>query len=170
MARGSYDDVKGRTGVSSARVGFIVAPHEGPTWAMDVGRSSIFKLLSDQTGGEIAVFEEIAPPQTRTPLHIHRTGDEVIYVLCGQFSVRLGEKTNIAFADSWIFVPRGSVHGWRNSGAQDGRMFCIFTPAAGARALEEMRHQAAPLRDINPSVRDKIFAQHEFEVVTREWD
>ncbi|HEY1451887.1 MAG TPA: cupin domain-containing protein [Roseiarcus sp.] len=156
--------------MSSDNVGFIVASHEGPRWDMDVGRSAIFKLLSDQTGGEIAVFEEIAPPQTRAPLHIHHTSDEVIYVLYGQFSVRLGEKTHVALADSWIFIPRGSVHGWRNSGAQDGRLLCIFTPAAGARAVEELRHQAAPLPDISPNVRDKIFAQHGFEVVTREWD
>jgi quercetin dioxygenase-like cupin family protein len=109
--------------VSTAKTGFIVGSKEGPTWDMDIGRPAAFKLLSDQTGGNIAVFEKIVPPQMGTPLHIHRTSDEVIYLRSGQFSVRLGQTTHVAQADSWIFIPRGSVHGWRNSGAEDGRMF-----------------------------------------------
>src|SRR5450631_4532685 len=96
--------------------GFIVASHEGPTWDMEAGRPATFKLLSDATGGGMAVFEEIVPPLMGTPLHIHRTSDEAIYVVSGQFSVRLGDKTHLASAGSWIFIPIGAIHGWRNSG------------------------------------------------------
>lgn len=85
-------------------VGLIVASHEGPRWNMEVGRPAVFKLLSEQTSGRIAVLEEIVPPGMGTPLHLHRTSDEVIYVLSGQFSVRLGEKTQTVSADSWIFI------------------------------------------------------------------
>ena len=154
----------------STAKGFIVGSQEGPTWDMDIDRPATFKLLSDETGGNIAVFEEIVPPQMGTPLHVHRTSDEVIYVLSRQFSVRLGQTTHIARADSWIFIPRGSVHGWRNSSAEDGRMFYIFAPADGARPYEEMRHQAMPLLEIDPTVRDGLLAQHGFELVALEWD
>jgi quercetin dioxygenase-like cupin family protein len=150
--------------------GFIVASHEGPTWDMEVGRPATFKLLSDQTGGRMGVFEETVPPLMGTPLHIHHTSDEAIYIVSGQFSVRLGERTHAASAGSWIFIPLGSVHGWRNSGTEDGRMFYIFSPAAGARPFEEMRLQHTPLPDITPAVRDEIFARHGHEMVAFEWE
>jgi quercetin dioxygenase-like cupin family protein len=71
----------------------------------------VFKLLSDQTEGRLAVFEEIVPPRLGTPLHIHQTSDEAIYVVSGQFSSGWGETTHAALAGSWIFIPMGSVHG-----------------------------------------------------------
>jgi quercetin dioxygenase-like cupin family protein len=151
-------------------VGFIIASHEGPSWDMEVGRPAVFKLLSDQTGGRIAVFEEVVPPGMGTPLHIHHTSDEVIHIFSGRFAVRLGETTQIASSGAWIFIPRGSAHGWRNSGAEDGRMVYIFTPAAGACAFEDMRHEGIPLPDISPAVRDPIFARHGFELVSLEWE
>ncbi len=152
------------------KTGFIVASHEGPTWDMEAGRPATFKLLSDDTGGGMAIFEEIVPPGMGTPLHIHTTSDEAIFVFSGQFSMRLGEKTHTVSAGSWTFIPLGSVHGWRNSGAENGRMFYIFSPGAGARAFEEMRHQGMPLPDIAPSVRDEIFIRHGYEFVTWNWN
>jgi quercetin dioxygenase-like cupin family protein len=156
--------------MSQQRTGFIVASHQGPTWDMEAGRPATFKLLSDYTGGGIAIFEEIVPPLAGTPLHIHRTSDEAIYVVSGQFSVRLGETTHLAWAGSWIFVPLGTIRGWRNSGAFDGRMFYIFSPAAGARAFDEMRHRGKPIPEIAPAVRDEILAQHGFEFVADQWE
>lgn len=150
--------------------GFIVASNEGPTWDMEVGRPATFKVLSDHTGGKMAAFEEIVPPLMGTPLHIHRTSDELIFIVSGQFSVRLGEKTQTASTGAWIFIPMGSVHGWRNSGTQDGRMFYIFSPATGARPFEDMRHQGKPLPDIDPDILGEIFAKHGHEIVAMEWE
>jgi quercetin dioxygenase-like cupin family protein len=150
--------------------GFIVASHEGPTWDMEVGRPTIFKLLSDQSGGKIAIFEEVVPPGMGTPLHSHRTADEVIYIVSGEFSVRLGEVSRAASAGSWIFIPLGLAHGWRNCGSDEGRAFFIFTPGAGAVAFEEMRHQGIPLPDIDPKVSSDIFERNGYEFITWEWD
>ena len=154
----------------SNSVGRIVGSGEGPSWDMAVGRPAIFKLLSEQTGGRIAVFEEIVPPTVGTPLHIHHNADEVIYIHSGEFSVRLGETTGTASTGSWIFIPLGSVHGWRNSGPADGRVFFIFTPGAGGLAFEEMRHQGIPLRDIDPKVSAEIFERNGYEFITSEWE
>ena len=147
----------------------MVALAEGPVWDMELGRPAAFKLLSDQTSGKIAVFEEVVPPGSGTPLHIHRTSDEVIYVVSGQFTFRLGDESKEVFGGAWVFIPLGSVHGWRNSGHEDGRVFFIFTPGAGAKAFEEMRLQGIPLPDIDPTTREEIFQRHGYEFITWDW-
>lgn len=149
--------------------GYAVAPTEGPSWDMEPGRPAVFKLLSEETGEKIAVFEEIVPPGAGTPLHIHRTSDEVIHVQSGEFTFRLGEEAKIVTSGSWVFIPLGSVHGWRNSGTEDGRVSFIFTPGAGAKAFEEMRFQGIPLPDIDPAIRSEIFERHGYEFITWEW-
>ena len=150
--------------------GYVVASAEGPIWDMEPGRPAAFKLLSEQTGGKIAVFEEVVPPGGGTPLHIHRTSDEVIYVLSGEFTFRLGKNTERVLGGSWVFIPLGSVHGWRNSGNADGRVFFIFTPGAGAKAFEEMSLQGIPLPEIDPAIRDETFQRHGYEFITWDWE
>jgi quercetin dioxygenase-like cupin family protein len=149
--------------------GYAVTSTEGPSWDMEPGRPAVFKLLSAATGDKIAVFEEVVPPGQGTPLHIHRTSDEVIYVLSGEFTFRLGDDQKQLTAGAWVFIPLGSVHGWRNSGTEDGRVFFIFTPGLGAKAFEEMRLQEIPLPDIDPAIRDEIFVRNGYEFITWDW-
>ena len=61
-------------------------------WDMEPGRPAAFKLMCDETGGKVAAFEEVVPPGGGTPLHIHRTSDEVIYVVSGEFAFQLGDE------------------------------------------------------------------------------
>ena len=44
--------------------GYVVASNEGPVWDMETGRPAAFKLLSEHTGGKIAVFEEVSGVST----------------------------------------------------------------------------------------------------------
>jgi quercetin dioxygenase-like cupin family protein len=155
--------------MASEPKGYVVASDEGPVWDMEPGRPAAFKLLSDQTGGKIATFEEVVPPGGGTPLHIHRTSDEVIYVLSGEFTFRLGEDTKRVLGGSWVFIPLGSLHGWRNVGTSDARMFFIFTPGGGATAFEEMRLQKLTIPEIDPVVRDEIFERHGYETIETDW-
>ncbi len=136
---------------------------------MAPGRPAIFKLLCDQTGGSIAVFEEVLPPGSGTPLHIHHTSDEVIHVYSGEFMGRLGDETKRAGEGDWVFIPRGLLHGWRNVGGAEGRAFFIFTPGDGAKTVEEMRHLGKFAMEIDPVERDEIWQRHGTEFVTRDW-
>jgi quercetin dioxygenase-like cupin family protein len=119
--------------------------------------------------GRIAVFEEVVPSGVGTPLHIHRTAEELIHILAGEFTVRLGEEFKQASGGAWIFVPRGLAHAWRNTGHEDGRAFFIFTPGDGAKAVEEMRFLGKPILEIEPAVRDEIWQRYGTEFITRDW-
>jgi quercetin dioxygenase-like cupin family protein len=155
--------------MSATATGYIATRTDGEVWDMAPGRPAIFKLLCDQTGGSIAVFEEVLPPGSGTPLHIHHTSDEVIHVCSGEFIVRLGEKTMRVGEGDWIFIPRGLLHGWRNVGSVDGRAFFIFTPCDGGKTVEEMRFLGKFAIDIAPAERDEIWKRNGTEFVTRDW-
>jgi quercetin dioxygenase-like cupin family protein len=136
---------------------------------MEPGRPAVFKLLADQTAGNIAVFEEAVPVGMGTPLHIHRTSDEVLHVQAGDFRFQLAGEQRQVCAGAWVYIPRGWVHGWRNTGTTEGQLLNIFAPAAGARAFEEMRRQGKPVPEIDPSIRDEIFARNGYEFITWDW-
>ena len=156
--------------MTSGSHGYVVASHEGSVWNMQPGRPAIFELFAEQTGGRIAVFEEAVPPGAGTALHLHRNADEVLYVVSGDFTFRLGEVSQSVAVGSWVFVPLGSVHGWRNSGSEDGRLFSIFTPGDGAKPFEEMGREGKSLPEIDVVTRDAIFARYGMEVITRNWE
>ncbi len=88
--------------------GYIVAPEQGPVWEMEPGRPTTFKLLSEQTGDSVAVFEEVVPVGSGTPLHIHHTSNEVIYILAGEFTFEIGEQVATGSTGTCVFIPRGS--------------------------------------------------------------
>lgn len=155
--------------MSATAAGYIATRTDGPVWDMAPGRPAVFKLLCDQTGGSIAVFEEVLPPGSGTPLHIHYTSDEVIHFYSGKFIVRLGEETKQVGEGDWVFIPRGLLHGWRNVGDTDGRAFFIFTPGSGAKTVEEMRFLGKFAIDIDPADRDEIWKRYGTEFVTRDW-
>ena len=145
--------------------GYIVPPDQGAVWEMEQGRPTTFKLLSEQTGESVAVFEEVVPVDGGTPLHIHHTSDEVIHVLAGEFMVKLGEQVTHVSPGSWIFIRRGTVHAWKNSGTVAGRAFFIFTPAEGAKVFEELRHLQIPVTEIEPATLERLCQRYGYEMV-----
>ena len=59
--------------------GFVVPPGQGKVWNMAPGRSAALKVLNGQTAESVMMFEEVAPAETETPLHIHQDSDEIAY-------------------------------------------------------------------------------------------
>jgi len=150
--------------------GYIVAPEQGPVWEMEVGRPTTFKLLSEQTGGSVAVFEEVVPVGSGTPLHMHHTSDEVIHVLAGEFTFRLGEQVANVGAGSWVFIPRGTAHAWKNRGDEAGRACYIFTPADGAKVFEELRRLQVTFTSIDAATLEQLYQQSGYELVAWDWE
>ena len=145
--------------------GYIVSAEQGPVWDTEPGRPTIFKLLSEQTGDSVAVFEEMMPVDGGTPLHIHHTSDEVIHILAGEFAVNIGEHVTTGRTGTWIFIPRGIAHAWKNSGDAPGRAFFIFTPAEGGKVFEELRLLQIPITSIDPATFKRVCRRYGYETV-----
>ena len=113
--------------------GYALGPGEGDGLWFN-GGYGLLKATADQTGGQFAVLELIAPRDFASPLHIHRAEDEFFIVLAGEVRVRHGDDVIEAVAGSFIFGPRGVAHAFRVDSAE-ARLLLFFGPAGVKRSV-----------------------------------
>ncbi len=121
--------------------GVLVPPGEGGSvWA--VGDTYTFKATTENTGGALFVMEASVPPQGGPPPHVHHRTDEAFYIQEGELEMLVGGDTYPAGAGSFVFIPKGTVHRFRNVGTRDAKMLGMMTPAGFEGFLEEIGRPA----------------------------
>ena len=96
-----------------------------------------FKLVSGDTDGHFCLCTITSPPGGGPPPHAHRDCDEVFRILEGRYEFLLGDRTQTVGPGTVVFVPRGTVHYFRNVGQSPGRFVSIHTPGGFERFFEE---------------------------------
>ena len=107
-----------------------LGPGEGDSYRNPVGGPVTIRARGEQTDGALTVFESIPAPGEGPPLHLHEREDEILYVLEGEFRVRLEDELSEATPGSFVFIPRGLAHTWQNAGSAAARVLFAFAPAA----------------------------------------
>ena len=92
-------------------------------------------LSGKDTNGNQAVFEDLVEPGVGPGRHIHHNQDEIFFFLEGEFIAEIaGQKYTMSPGDV-AFIPRGTIHAFKNVGNTQGRLRYIFSPAL---TIEEM--------------------------------
>jgi mannose-6-phosphate isomerase-like protein (cupin superfamily) len=146
---------------------YVTLPGQEPVWNMASGRTAALKLVNDQTGQMVMAFEEITPVGTETPLHLHRESDEVMYILSGEYSFKIGDEFITGGPGTCAFMPRGIPHAWKYSGTETGRAFFIYTPGAAGKVFEEsvkLQRPAPAGTTVDPQVA-QLFQRYGWEIV-----
>jgi quercetin dioxygenase-like cupin family protein len=86
------------------------------------------KATGEDTGGAYSLFETETPPSGGFPLHAHRYNDETFYVLEGGYRFFVDDRQIELAPGAYVFVPRGTMHGYVNTGPETGRMLVLVTP------------------------------------------
>ena len=92
-------------------------------------------LSGAQTGGTHAVFEDVVQPGVGPGRHIHHHQDETFLFEEGTFDVEIDGVRHHMKPGDVGFVPRGSVHAFKNVGETVGRLRYVMSPAG---PFEEM--------------------------------
>ena len=95
-----------------------------------VGAMAIrFVIEGEQSAGSIAAFEFDVPAGAMLPSpHSHDGYDETIYGLEGVVTWTIeGAATDVGPGET-LFIPRGAVHHFDNSGDVDAKQLAIITP------------------------------------------
>lgn len=118
------------------------------------------KVASGQTGGAYSLFERSVPPGEGDSLHIQHREDECFYVVEGEIEFLVGEEVVAARPGSLVYVPRGTVHAFTNTGAMQARILDVITPGGTRERLLEEVGEGADAGDLV-----RIYARYGIEMV-----
>ena len=77
---------------------------------------------------------EIAPGRVLES-HVHDGEDDAFYIVSGEMTFVLGDREVAAPPGTFVLVPPGVEHGFRNDGAEPVRMLNIHAPAGFDRRI-----------------------------------
>lgn len=108
-------------------------PTEGRTIAV-VGDVYRFLATGEDTNGKYALWEALVPPGGGPPPHVHSREEEGFYVLESEITFTVGDEKAMATAGTFINMPVGTPHSFRNESDRPARMLISVAPAG----LEKM--------------------------------
>ena len=83
----------------------------------------------EQTGGRFCVVEFLQPPDEWTPLHVHRDSDQTQYVLEGELTVYLPDRSVVLGPGECVNTPMNVPHTEHVTGAGPARVLDVNVPA-----------------------------------------
>ena len=125
----------------AASGGIILGPGEGRT--IPGTDAMTLKATAEQTRGSIGFLEATSSPGYGPPRHIHRSHDELFYVLEGEFLFLVGERQVNAPPGSFVFIPRGTVHAVKLVGPEPGKVLIAYIPGGLEHSFEEFAQARA---------------------------
>lgn len=114
--------------INPGATAIVVPANEGKVLEA-FGNTLHVKLSGEQTQNSLAVGLIITPPNVGPPPHVHSQEDEMFLIIEGQFQfLANGEWTETMGAGTVVYLPRGSVHTFKNVGDTDARHWVVTTP------------------------------------------
>ena len=142
----------------------VVPAGGGSVWEMAPGRSAALKVTSKITES-VMMFEEVAPTDTVTDLHIHHDSDEIAYVLSGEVTFKIGDAITVGGPGTCAFMPRGVPHAWKSTGRDAGRVLFLYTPGSAGSFFEEAVRQKRQMSSMTKAEVAETFQRHGWQVV-----
>lgn len=88
------------------------------------------KATAAETGGAFMLFEDRVVRGKTTPMHLHPTEDELVYVIDGELLVHIGGADHKVGKGGMFFAPRGVAHAFLVT-SPSAHLLCLQTPGAG---------------------------------------
>ena len=127
----------------------VLQPGEGEMMSV-VGNELTLKAVSEDTGDAFSIMEYTAGPGFGgPPLHVHRKMIETFYVLEGELTLRVGERTVVLAPGGFVLVSTGTAHTFSNPGTVPTKFLLVISPAGFEKYFEEL-HEAVAERGYPP--------------------
>lgn len=96
-----------------------------------------FLATGEDTNGQFALQEQVARKGNVPPRHIHHREDETFYVLEGEMTFCVGDRTIKATPGTMVFAPRDIAHSFTIDSEQV-RILVLNTPAGSEGFYKEL--------------------------------
>ena len=122
------------------------------------------KVSTNDTAGDLYVYESTRVKKGGPALHYHYEQDEYWYVLEGEFIIKVGDNLYQAKAGDSVFGPRGVPHTFAKVNEGNARLLMTFQPAG---KMEEcfIAMSEGKLAKMTPAEQDAFKKAHGFEKV-----
>jgi quercetin dioxygenase-like cupin family protein len=139
----------------------VVLPHESrsTTWVM--GAHNLCKARKEDTNGAFSMFVTTVEPHEGVPNHIHLVEDEFYYTIDGQWEIYdlTNDVTQVIGPDTYVYIPKGILHGFKNISDQKARMILVITPGG----LEGFFEGIGVVQDRVDEPRPQMTGPYDFE-------
>lgn len=115
--------------------------HENVDMLWYLGWLVQMRLDASDTGGALAIADELGRAGLATPLHRHSREDETLIVLDGEVTAWIGDETRTARAGDAVWLPRGVPHAFRVD-SETARVLNIVGPAGFETFFREIGEPA----------------------------
>ena len=116
----------------------IVRPEDDRKVIRGAGDEYSFMATGKDTDGSYFFVEAVVPPGGGPPPHIQTREEEGFYVTEGELVFRAQGKRVVAAPGTFIHVPRGVAHSFKNESETISKMVFFFVPAGIEGMFEEM--------------------------------
>jgi quercetin dioxygenase-like cupin family protein len=135
------------------------------------GSLAEIKATAADTGGQMTIVEVTERPGSEAPLHVHHRDDEGFWILEGDVTFEVGDKTIQASAGDYVFGPRHIPHRF-TVGDAGCRMLFILVPG-GIEDVIRATSEPATSRTLPPPPEEEpdidrlkeIVAAHGYELL-----
>ena len=124
------------------------------------GDEVVIHLSGDDTGGKLCLFTSITPPGGGPPPHHHENEDEWFMPIEGKLEFFLNGKWTTAETGTAIFIPRGTVHTFRNVGNSKSRLLTQTMPSGFEIFFEKCAFEFSKSTEPDMDQIKKIAADH----------
>jgi mannose-6-phosphate isomerase-like protein (cupin superfamily) len=107
----------------------VVPPGQGHR----VGNVEFLARTADTPRFNFAIIEIVAGRELDE--HVHDAEDDAFYIVQGEMTFTFGDQEIAAPPGTFVLVPPGVAHGFRNDGAAPVRMLNIHAPAGFDRRI-----------------------------------
>ena len=107
----------------------VVPPGQGHR----AGNVEFLARTADTPRFNFAIIEIVAGRELDE--HVHDAEDDAFYIVQGEMTFTFGDEEIAAPPGTFVLVPPGVVHGFRNDGAAPVRMLNIHAPAGFDRRI-----------------------------------
>jgi quercetin dioxygenase-like cupin family protein len=132
-------------------------------------RPILVKASGPETGGAYSLLECTTPAGGWTTRHIHHTCEEAWYLLEGELTFQVGDRTDTYLPGTYVLVPRNVAHAFGNTGLAPAKSLILFSPPGMEKCFAEVAAlaQASPTGNPDPNVLEAILSRYGQEIVER---
>jgi len=122
------------------------------------GPGDLYNLLAtgDETNDAMFQFEAIVPKGGGPPPHVHSREDETFYVVSGNLEILLGDSLYQAKAGDFVYIPRGTVHRFKNVGGKTAVQLVTFVPSGMEGFFREVFPPVTDRSAAPPPITDEL--------------